>query len=175
MKHRGFFLIVFVPILYLSTPALAQHGGGMGKGFGGMPGASGGGGRGPFGGDMGSPMGEASKGQPAKGISSDGKQTGDLLAQDTKLSSNLQRLLPAGTNVQDAARGFDHLGQFVAAVHVSHNLGIPFNQLKTEMTNGSSLGAAIHKLKPNVDARQEAIKANEQALDDMEKSSGKNR
>jgi hypothetical protein len=38
------------------------------------------------------------------------------------------------------------------------------------MMNGNSLGEAIHKLKPNVDARQEAIKANQQALNDMEKS-----
>ena len=111
-----------------------------------------------------------------KGSSNAGKQTtSDLLTQNTKLSSNLQGLLPTGMNVQDAARGFDHLGQFVAAVHVSPNLGIPFNQLKTEMTNGSSLGQAIHKLRPNVDAREQAIKGNQQALDDMEKSSGKGR
>jgi len=36
-----------------------------------------------------------------------------------------QRLLgnnPPGTNLQSAATGFKNLGQFVAAVHVSHNL-----------------------------------------------------
>ena len=79
-------------------------------------------------------------------------------------------MLPAGTNVQDAAQGFDHLGQFVAAVHVSHNLGIPFDQLKAEMTSGSALGATIHKLRPDVDAMQQAIQANQQAIDDMENS-----
>jgi len=102
------------------------------------------------------------------------KKTADeLLTQNTKLSSNLQELLPAGTNVQDAAKGFDNFGQFVAATHVSRNLGIPFDQLKSEMMNGSSLGQAIHKLKPNVDSRKKAIKANEQALHDMEESNGR--
>ncbi len=172
MKHPVVFLTVFVPVLYLSTAAFAQHGGGFGRGFGGMSGGLGGGGRGAVGRDMGSSVGGASQGNPFKGSSNiGGKQTtSDLLTQNTKLSSKLQGLLPAGTNIQDAAQGFDHLGQFVAAVHVSHNLGIPFDQLKTQMTNGSSLGEAIHKLRPNVDARQQAIKANQEALDDMENS-----
>lgn len=95
-----------------------------------------------------------------------------LLANNTKLSSRLQGLLPAGTNLQDAAQGFEHLGQFVAAVHVSHNLGIPFDQLKAKTVGPSavSLGQAIRELKPNVNAREEAVKANEQAVEDMEKS-----
>lgn len=38
--------------------------------------------------------------------------------------------------------------------------------------NASSLGQVIHKLEPNDDARQAAIKGNQQALDDMEKSMG---
>jgi hypothetical protein len=41
------------------------------------------------------------------------------------------------------------------------------DQVNGEMMNGNSLGEAIQKLKPNVDARQEA--GNQQALDDMEK------
>lgn len=172
MKHSVTLLTVFIPILYLSTSAFAQHGGGFGRGLGGMPGAAGGEGRGSFGRDMSSPFGGSSNGNALKGnFNTGGKQTtSDLLTRNTKLSANLQGLLPAGTNVQDAAQGFDHLGQFVAAAHVSHNLGIPFAQLKAEMMNGSSLGEAIHKLRPNVDARQQAITGNQQALDDMERS-----
>jgi hypothetical protein len=83
--------------------------------------------------------------------------------------------LPTSTNIQEAAKGFDNLGQFVAAVHVSHNLGIPYDQVKGEMMNGNSMGEAIQKLKPNVDARQEAMKGNQQALDDMEKSMASNK
>jgi hypothetical protein len=173
--------VIFFPALALvlcfGKPTLAQHGPGIGGavrgGGGGMPNISRGEGRGQSGSKAGVPAGQDSKGQVFKDDSGSGgkKTTSELLTQNSKLSSNLQGLLPTGTKVEDAAKGFDHLGEFVAAVHVSHNLGIPFDQLKTEMTNGNSLGEAIHKLKPNVDARQEAIKANQQALNDMEKSS----
>ena len=95
---------------------------------------------------------------------------GDLVAQNTKLASKLQRLLPAGTDLQAAASGFKNLGQFVAAVHVSHNLGIPFDQLKTKILAGKSLGEAIQELKPNVAAEAEAKKAKKQAKRDMEET-----
>jgi hypothetical protein len=180
MTRPTTFVMAFALVLCFGKASFAQHGrgfgggfgGSAGKGVGGMSGSLGGEGKGNFGADVRSPGGEVSKGDVSKGSSTvTGKKTaGDLLTQNTKLSSNLQGLLPSGTNLQDAANGFDHLGQFVAAVHVSHNLGIPFDQLKTEMMSGNSLGGAIHKLKPNVDAKQEAIRANQQALDDMEKS-----
>jgi len=87
----------------------------------------------------------------SNGPSMGGKKSPDqLLTQNTKLASNLQPLLPAGTNLQDAASGFKNLGQFVATVHVSHNLGIPFDQLKDKMVAGDSMGKAIHELNPNL-------------------------
>jgi hypothetical protein len=69
------------------------------------------------------------------------------LASHPGLSARLQSLLPPGTNLQTAAAWFKNRGQFVAAVHVSHNLGIPFEQLKAKMTGTSpeSLGRAIEK------------------------------
>lgn len=96
-----------------------------------------------------------------------GKTTSELLAQNTKLSSKLGALLPAGTNLQEAASGFKNLGQFVAAVHVSKNLGIPFDQLKTKVTSGESLGSAIHDLSPAVNAKTETRKAQKQANQDL--------
>ncbi len=42
--------------------------------------------------------------------------------------------------VYQAAYGFKNLGQFVAATNVSRNLGIPFEQLKIQMT-GLSVAA----------------------------------
>ncbi|TAJ91098.1 hypothetical protein EPO44_14735 [bacterium] len=181
MKRSSVFLMAFALVLYLGIPAFAQHGrgfgGGVGGGFGGRPSTLGGEGRGNSGSEKGLPTEQRSKGEVFKdNTASTGKKTAsDLLTQNTKLSSNLQGLLPTGTNLQNAAKGFDHLGQFVAAVHVSHNLGIPFDQLKAKMMNGDSLGSAIHELRPNVDARQEAIKANQQALEDMEKSVASNK
>src|SRR5260370_33056403 len=88
-----------------------------------------GGGMGPFN------MGSLSHG--SMGTSSHGKQSGgqtqsqtsspkQLSNPNSKLSSNLQKLLPKGTTPQQACSGFKNLGQCVAAIHVSHNLGIPF-------------------------------------------------
>jgi hypothetical protein len=54
--------------------------------------------------------------------------------KNPKLEARLQGMLPAGMTVQDAKLGFRNWGQFVAAVHVSNNLGLPFDQLKSLMT-----------------------------------------
>jgi hypothetical protein len=85
------------------------------------------------------------------------------LAANTKLSGKLQGLFPPNTNLSDAAIGIKNLGDFVAAAHVSHNLGIPFGDLKGKIASGKSLGQAIHELKPNADFNAEAARANEQA------------
>jgi hypothetical protein len=71
------------------------------------------------------------------------------LAKNTNLASKLQARLPEGTNLMDAADGFRNLGQFVAAVNVSSNLKIPFENLKTDMvTKKMSLGQSIQDLRP---------------------------
>jgi hypothetical protein len=100
--------------------------------------------------------------------SSLGKQSPtDILSKTPQLSSRLQSLLPAGTNLNDAASGFKNLGQFIAAVHVSNNLGISFNDLKGKMISGDSLGKAIQTLDPNVNAKHEAKKAEKQSKGDL--------
>jgi len=92
--------------------------------------------------------------------------------------------------------GFKNQGQFIAALHVSQNLGIPFADLKTAMTGirpvttttttgghtttGSStggtttesapllsLGQAIHKLRPGVDSTTAESTATRQATSDL--------
>jgi hypothetical protein len=71
------------------------------------------------------------------------------LQRNTNLASKLQSRLPAGTDLTLAAAGFRNLGQFVAAVNVSNNLGIPFSQLKKRMVDqGMSLGQAIQDARP---------------------------
>lgn len=99
---------------------------------------------------------------------------GQLVTQNTNLSSTVQSLLP-GTNLQTASDGFRTLGQFVAAVHVSHNLDIPFDQLKAKVTgpNAERLGRAIHDLKPSVDANAEAKKAEKRADADIKAAQNK--
>jgi hypothetical protein len=73
----------------------------------------------------------------------------EKLKQNTNLAAKLESRLPKGTNLMTAAEGFRNLGQFVAAVNVSNNLGISFDELKTKMvTNNMSLGQAIQATRP---------------------------
>jgi hypothetical protein len=180
MKRTASLIVSMILLAgFAVLPAFAQRGGGAG--------AAGGAGRGGgMGGGMASQMGRGpaenptgpgmERGRPTSGMehgtqTTMGKQKtpGELLAQNTKLSSKLGTLLPAGTDLQEAAAGFKNLGEFVAATHVSHNLGIPFEDLKAKMTGSDpvSLGKAIKELKPEVDAKAEAKKAKKQASEDL--------
>ena len=166
MKAR-FILILVVSVALLGLPLYAQHGHGGGPG-GGAP---------SMGGGMGHSM-DHSTGNPhsssdtGKGTGSKQSSVSERLQDNTKLASKLQSLLPAGTNLQQAAQGFKNLGQFVAAVHVSHNLGIPFDQLKAKMIGppSESLGKAIQALKPAANSKEETSKAEKQAKQDMDDS-----
>src|SRR5262245_31648524 len=186
MKARLISICFSLASLMIATSpdVLAQRGGGHGSGMGAGGGMGVGGAmpsgvqRGPDAAASGrgsdasaSAHGAASEHQPADR----GKTPSDLLKQNTKLSDHLAKLLPAGTDLQAAASGFKNLGQFVAAVHVSHNLGIPFDQLKAKMVGppSESLGKAIHDLKPTADAKAETKKAEAEAHQDLDNDSGK--
>jgi hypothetical protein len=182
---KKLFLLVIslaVALCFGEASLLAQRGGG-----GGGHGAAGGGGmrmgsnagmggmdRGGM--DRGSnSMGRAgnSTGMSRSGSSLGKQSPTEILSRNTHLSSRLQSLLPPGTNLNKAASGFKNLGQFVAAVHVSHNLGIPFSSLKSKMISGDSLGKAIHTLNPNVNAKAEAKKADKQSKRDLDVEASK--
>src|SRR4029077_12180374 len=68
--------------------------------------------------------------------------------------------LPSGTTVAKAAAGFEDQGELIAAVHVAHNLDIPFEPLKAQMTgtHSVSLGKAIKNLRPDLDGK--TVKSN---------------
>ena len=97
-----------------------------------------------------------------------------------KLASRVQNMLPGGTTLASASTGFRNQGQFLAAVHVSQNLHIPFADLKKTMlgitttTSGTttttpsmSLGQAIKTLRPATDASAASQRATAQATSDM--------
>ncbi|MEW5977716.1 MAG: hypothetical protein AB1898_18130 [Acidobacteriota bacterium] len=88
------------------------------------------------------------------------------------MRTKLEGLFPPGTDLQQASNGFKNLGQFVAAAHVSKNLGIPFEQLKSKMTGGSSvsLGKAIEELRPEADAKSEVKKAERRAKEEIKQA-----
>jgi len=101
------------------------------------------------------------------------KSVNDRLRPNSRLSARLQTLLP-GQDLEIASSGFKNFGQFVAAVHVSKNLGINFDDLKMYMTDPESpksLGKAIRQLRPDVSSRREARKANKQAKKDLKETS----
>ncbi len=169
-------LKLLVAVLALSTFAFAQRGGGgggrpagAGPGMGSSMGSSMGHGNGS-GSDMGSGM---STGHGGSMSNASGKTASDLLTQNTKLNDNLQKLLPQGMSPQQACSGFKNLGQCVAAIHVSHNLDIPFADLKSKMTGSGSvsLGKAITALKPSANAKAESKKAQGQANQDLQNNS----
>ncbi len=166
-----------IAVLALSAFAFAQRGGrGGGSAMGGtMGGGAGMSGSHSAGSDMGSTHGQGQMGQSGQmGQQNAGPRTPtDLLNQNTKLSSNLQKLLPQGMTPQQACSGFKNLGQCVAAIHVSNNLGIPFTDLQSKMTGSGavSLGKAIKDLKPTANAKAETKKAQKQAKQDLNSNS----
>ena len=123
------FILALVAMAGFSVlPAFAQHGHGGSSG--------GGGGHDSHASSSSSHGGDSGKSGDKDGDSHGGHGGhGNLaakLAANPALSAKLSALLPPGTNLATASAGFKNLGQFVAAVHVSKNLGIPFDQLKAK-------------------------------------------
>jgi hypothetical protein len=167
--NRKFYSVMLVMLLSTGTWSFAQNNGQ---------------GRGPVGGPAigaqieqgGGNHGQVNKpSEPNKSAILGKNDVATRLRQNPDLASKLQGMLPAGMSVETAASNFKSVGQFVAAVHVSKNLDIPFDQLKGAMvTNHMSLGDAIHGLKPEITseaAKLEAQKAEEQAKEETKKIS----
>ncbi len=155
---RTSLVLVLAAALACTAPAWAQHGGGRpaGKGPGSTPGAS-------------SSSAGSSHGTSALANSS----PSDVLSHNTAIAGKIKTL--TGQDAQAACNGFKNLGQCVAAAHVAKNLDIPggFDALRAKLTGPSaeSLGAAIHGLKPDADAKAEAKKAQREANKDIKDSS----
>jgi len=105
--------------------------------------------------------------------STSGQKVSDKLADNPKLAARIQKLLGDGTSAQSACSGFKNVGQCIAAIHVSQNLGVSFSDLKAKMvdpatnTQTGSLGKAIEAMKPTANAKAEASKATKQAKADL--------
>ena len=101
--------------------------------------------------------------------SAHGNKIAKQISRNTQLSAKVQALLPAGMTLKKAAKGFGSESQFLAALHVSKDLGIPFAQIRAEMTghDHDSLTQAIRELKPTVDARAAARIAQQEAYADI--------
>jgi hypothetical protein len=168
-------LAMFAAFCFLALPVFAQHGGDHGGSGGSSMHDSHGSGHdaneGSHGGHDADNDANEHSGKHGGGHDSHGSIAAKL-SSNTKLAATLQALLPPGTNLQTAAAGFKNLGQFVAAVHVANNLGIPFDQLKAKMTGPppEKLGQAIHDLQPTADVKSALKTAKRQAETDLEGS-----
>ncbi len=99
------------------------------------------------------------------------------ISSHPQLATKVTTLLPKGMTLNQASSGFRNQGQFIAALHVSRNLNIPFAQLKATMLGTSSgsttaskpmsLGQAIHTLRPSADSETEADRATTQTSTDV--------
>jgi len=183
MKNHRMLSISLAIGAVLGLPLWAQHGGGGGNGLGlgRAVGGVAGGATGAAGGINGSASETSSATVGARG---QGRRLGESagsaasITDNAALSSHVQTLLPSGETVSAAAAGFENQGQFIAAAHAAHNLNIPFDQLKAQMTgkNQSSLGKAIQKLRPDLDSKdlKENVKlAGQQSTRDIAQASSK--
>ena len=167
-----------------SSPLFAQrpHGGGTGGGNSGATGAAMHG--------AGTDHGSGAENSAATGKGAAAGSPNTVLTNNTRLDTHLtsllqsKGLLAAGTDLKTACAGFKNLGQCIAAVHVSHNLKIPFACLSADMTGTApatgttcpagtgaskmSLGKSIQTLSPNTsNAKTEEKSATKQADADI--------
>src|SRR6476469_6767014 len=86
------------------------------------------------------------------------------LQRNLLLADGLRGRLPRGTDLAAAAGGFRRLELFVATVHASNNLDIPFSELKRRIVNdGMTLGQAIQDIRPKSRYWDEARRAEDDA------------
>lgn len=78
-------------------------------------------------------------------------RTAEEIRLNRGLGARVAEMLPEGMSLDQAASGFRNTGQFVAALHVSRNLSIPFGDLRARMiAGGEPLGEAIRMLRPSM-------------------------
>jgi hypothetical protein len=107
-------------------------------------------------------------GPDARSSTSSGMAAAPAAEPNTRLAA----ITPPGMSTEQACTGFKSLSECAAALHAAQNLSIPFADLKSKLTAGRKLGAAIHELKPEADARAEARRAEDQARSDARASQG---
>jgi len=166
--------ILSLAVAVYATAALAQHAhsGGMGSSMGGNAGSG-----------MSHNTGSGRTKTSSSG-STHQPTVNDILTKNSAISGKIQTL--TGMSATQACTGFKNLGQCVAAAHVSKNLHISFDCLRSDMTGiapqgtscpagtgtkSMSLGKAIRTLDPTADQKAESKKGQTEAQRDI-KSSG---
>jgi len=87
------------------------------------------------------------------------------IASKPQLNTRITAMLPKGMTLNQASTGFRNQGQFIAALHVSQNLGCDcFKQIKADMTvKHMSLGQSIQDVKKTANTTVEVNRAETEA------------
>lgn len=110
--------------------------------------------------------------EPSGGNSSATNPPNSMAPNAADQQTRLAAVLPAGMSSQQACQGFSSADDCATALHTAHNLNLPFDQLKEKVTAGTQLEAAVHELKPDVDAKGAVERARQQARSDSETPQG---
>ena len=110
--------------------------------------------------------------QPISGNSSATSPKNSMAPNSAEPNTRLAAIVPQGMTAKEACSDFKTTNECAAALHAAHNLSIPFTELRSKMVAGQQLGAAIHSLKPDANAKTEAHKAELQARGDLKSPQG---
>jgi len=110
--------------------------------------------------------------QPISGNSSATSPSNSMAPNSAAPNTRLAAIIPPGMTTREACSDFKTTEQCAAALHAAHNLSIPFTELRAKVAAGQPLGAAIHSLKPDANAKTEAQKAELQARSDLKSPQG---
>ena len=182
MKITRIAMLSLAVVLY-TTAALAQHGNSGAAGGGAAGGGTG------MGAAMGHGSGLDNHGNPGNTNAGSSGSTqkmsvNDILSKNPAIGDKIQSL--TGMPASQACTGFKNLGQCVAAAHVSKNLRITFDCLRSDMAGTAplstsncpvgtgaksvSLGKSIQALDPNAESKSESKKGQTQAQQDLKNS-----
>ena len=110
--------------------------------------------------------------QPISGNSSATGAHNSMAPNAADTSTRLAAVLPQGMTTKEACQSFKTTNECAAALHAAHDLNIPFEDLKSKMSGGQKLGAAIHALKPDADVKSAVRKAEQEAHEDLKAPQG---
>jgi hypothetical protein len=110
--------------------------------------------------------------QPISGNSGATNPHNSMAPNAAEPGSRLASVLPSGMTMKEACQSFKTTNECAAALHASHDLNIPFEQLREKMSGGQSLGTAIHALKPDADTNTAVRKAEQEAHMDLKAPQG---
>ena len=87
-----------------------------------------------------------------------------------KAAAKLLKMLPPKTSLNEASSGFRNEREFISAVYISKDLGIPFTKFKERITGNHSVSieSAIRDLRPDLSkakAKAEVEKGQRQAVE----------